>query len=183
MKWLLVFFSLFILQLHAVEGVQSGCSGTCNVETPAKNTPAPQEQTPPKQIQTTNVDPLYDLSKNDPYTCDDSDILKTNGCVLISVIGQGVAPCNGTCSPAQAYVLAKRAAVVDAYRLIAEKVRGVYIEGQDYVENMMVKKSRVRTFVSATIRRANIIDTKFQDGLCEVEMEIRLYHKQLVNLY
>ena len=97
--------------------------------------------------------------------------------IRISVIGQGVAPMNTT-SPAQAYALAKRAAIADAYRMVAEKVKGVRVEGQDLIKNMMVKRSTVRTYVDAMVREANIVETNFQEGLCEVEMEIVLKHSQ-----
>jgi hypothetical protein len=97
--------------------------------------------------------------------------------IRINVVGQGVAPMT-TASPAQAYALAKRAAIADAYRLIAEKVKGVRVEGQDVIKNMMVKRSTVRTYVDAMIRDANAIETTFKDGLCEVEMEIVLSHSQ-----
>jgi len=103
------------------------------------------------------------------------NILKANKPLLISVVGQGVAPINTT-SPAQAYALAKRAATADAYRLIAEKVKGVNVDGQDLVQNMMVKRSTIRTSVQAMVRNANIVETTFKDGLCEVEMEITLLH-------
>ncbi len=95
--------------------------------------------------------------------------------MLITVTGQGVAPMN-TSSPAQAYALAKRAAVADAYRMIAEKVKGVRIDGQDLIKNMMVKRSTVRTSVRAMVRNANVVETTFKEGLCEVEMEITLSH-------
>jgi len=91
--------------------------------------------------------------------------------VRINVIGQGVAP-TMTSSPAQAYALAKRAAIADAYRLLAEKIKGVRIEGSDKIKNMMVMRSEVRTFVDAVIAEAEIIETVFKDGLCEVEMEL-----------
>ena len=103
------------------------------------------------------------------------DVLPINSSLRIDVLGQGVAPTN-TSSPAQAYALAKRAATADAYRLIAEKVKGVRIEGDDLVKNMMVKRSTVRTTVKAMVRNANIVETTFKDGLCEVEMEIVLSH-------
>jgi len=106
-------------------------------------------------------------------------ILKHDKPLKISVVGQGVAPCKGACSPAQAYAMAKRAAIADAYRLIAEKVKGVYVEGDDYIKNMMVKRSVVRTSVTARIRNANIVETTFKEGLCEVEMEIRLSYADL----
>ena len=106
-------------------------------------------------------------------------VLTSQESVIISVVGQGVAPMN-TISPAQAYALAKRAAVADAYRLIAEKVKGVRVDGQDLVKNMMVKRSTVRTSVQAMVRNSNIVETTYKEGLCEVEMEIVLYYSQFV---
>jgi hypothetical protein len=103
----------------------------------------------------------------------EAEVLKENNSVYISVVGQGVAPMN-TASPAQAYALAKRAAIADAYRAIAEKVKGVRIDGQDTIKNMMVQKSTIRTSVQAMVRNANIVETTFKEGLCEVEMEIVL---------
>ena len=102
-----------------------------------------------------------------------SNMLKPNSSLTISVVGQGVAP-SFTISPAQAYALAKRAATADAYRLLAEKVNGVQIEGKDTVRNMVLQRSTVNTQVRAMIKNATIVETTFKDGLCEVEMEIRL---------
>ena len=102
-------------------------------------------------------------------------LLPLNNTVRVSVIGQGVAPMNST-SPAQAYALAKRAAIADGYRMIAERVKGVRVEGQDLIKNMMVARTSVQTSVNAVIRDANVLETTFKDGLCEVEMEIVLSH-------
>jgi len=104
-------------------------------------------------------------------------LLAKDSSIRITVTGQGVAPMQ-TNSPAQAYALAKRAATADAYRLIAEKVKGVRVDGEDTIQNMMVKRSTVRTSVRAMVRNANIVETTFKDGLCEVEMEIVLSHAQ-----
>ena len=106
-------------------------------------------------------------------------VLKPHKTLIISVVGQGVAPVN-TASPAQAYALAKRAAIADAYRLIAEKIRGVEVQGEDLIKNMMVKRSTIRTAVNAMIKNANVVETTFRDGLCEVEMEIKLSHDAFV---
>jgi len=108
---------------------------------------------------------------------DNDMLLQTNGSMRISVVGQGVAP-TFTTSPAQAYALAKRAAMVEGYRLIAERVNGVQIEGQDTVKNMMVQRTNIRVNVSAMIRNAQVVETTFKDGMCEVEMEIVLSHAQ-----
>lgn len=103
----------------------------------------------------------------------EEEILKKNQSLVVSVVGQGVAPMN-TISPAQAYALAKRAAIADAYRAIAERVKGVKVEGQDSIKNMMVQKSTIRTTINAMVKNANIVETVFKEGLCEVEMEITL---------
>jgi len=97
--------------------------------------------------------------------------------IRINVTGQGVAP-TMTSSPAQAYALAKRAAIADAYRLMAEKIKGVRVEGSDKIKNMMVMRSEVRTFVDAIIAEAQIVETVFKDGLCEIEMELLIDPKQ-----
>ena len=120
-----------------------------------------------------------DISELKKSVNNNEQILNKTANVLISVTGQGVAPMN-TSSPAQAYALAKRAATADAYRLIAEKVKGVRIEGQDLIKNMMVKRSTVRTSVTAMVRNSNIAETTFKDGLCEVEMEIVISHAQFI---
>ena len=109
--------------------------------------------------------------------CQHEKVLTPYHDIRISVKGQGVAPVN-TASPAQAYALAKRAAIADSYRLIAEKVKGVRVEGIDTIKNMMVKRSTVRTYVDAMIRNASVVETNFNEGLCEVEMEIVLTYSQ-----
>ena len=106
-----------------------------------------------------------------------TNLLKKNSALTISVTGQGVAPAFAI-SHAQAYALAKRAATADAYRLIAEKVNGVVVEGKDTVENMVMKRSTVATHVQAMIRNATIVETTFKEGLCEVEMEIHVSYDQ-----
>jgi len=106
-----------------------------------------------------------------------SYVLRPESSLTISVVGQGVAP-SFTISPAQAYALAKRAATADAYRLIAEKVNGVEVEGKDTVRNMVMQRSTVNTRVRAMIKNATVVETTFKNGLCEVEMEIHLAYNE-----
>jgi len=141
-------------------------NSTVNVTYPA----CPAHEQMAKKAETPMMAPV-------PTPTPKEDVLEVNKDLLISVVGQGVAPMN-TSSPAQAYALAKRAAVADAYRLIAEKVKGVRVDGQDLIKNMMVQRSTVRTSVQAMVRNANIVETTFKEGLCEVEMEIVISHTQ-----
>jgi hypothetical protein len=139
------------------------------IQTPAP-APAPavvQAPLPPVVVQAPPVVKVVDKEKNKEA------LLSKSQKVRVNVVGQGVAPVH-TVSPAQAYALAKRAAIADAYRIIAEKVKGVRVEGQDLVKDMMIKRSTIRTSVNAMVKNANIVETNFKDGLCEVEMEIVL---------
>lgn len=171
-------YSLVLLSLLSVASFAAPAEGTpvektmdvVTVPTPATSTinvSCPTNECTKEHIQETKV--VQHIQQE--------DILEKEKSLLISVVGQGVAPMN-TASPAQAYALAKRAATADAYRLIAEKVKGVRVEGQDLIQNMMVKRSSVRTSVTAMVRNANVVETTFKEGLCEVEMEITLSHSQ-----
>jgi len=121
--------------------------------------------------------PDTDIKEYRGDTHQQNNLLQRDSSLIISVTGQGVAPPFAT-SHAQSYALAKRAAVADAYRLISEKVKGVRIEGQDLIKNMMVKRSIIRTSVQAMVRNANIVGTTFKNGLCEVTIEVRLSYEQ-----
>jgi len=123
--------------------------------------------TPVSIANTPTIEPIMTPGSNN------QNLLSQTQRVRVSVVGQGVSPMN-TASPAQAYAMAKRAAIADGYRIIAEKVKGVRVEGQDLIENMMIKRSSVRTSVNAMVKNANVVETTYKDGLCEVEMEIVL---------
>lgn len=158
-------YSLLLLALLSV-GSMSGCS--------IKAEPEPMQE--PEEIIAMEEMPepatiIITPDNEKIVSADDEEMVSPqNQKIRISVVGQGVAPMH-TASPAQAYALAKRAALADAYRLIAEKVKGVRVDGQDLIKNMMVKRSTVRTSVNAMVKNATIVETSFKDGLCEVEME------------
>ncbi|MCX7918978.1 MAG: LPP20 family lipoprotein [bacterium] len=92
---------------------------------------------------------------------------------VIKVTGTGVAPESG--SAAQKKLMAKRAAQVDAYRLLAEQVKGVRIDAETTVENFITKDDTIRTNVDAFIRGAKVIGVRYlSDGTCEVDVALSL---------
>lgn len=99
--------------------------------------------------------------------------LKPDNSITLTVIGQGLAP-QSVQSKYHAIALAKRAAITDAYRLLAEKLYGVKIDGQDTIRNMVLQKSDVRACVSAMIQYANIVETKCAEDFCEVQVELKV---------
>ena len=92
----------------------------------------------------------------------------------IRVVGLGIAPI-GTSGP-QAEALARRAAVSDAYRQLAEQVNGVNVDAMTTVENLMLVNTTVRTHVSALIKGAAIVEEAQQrDGSYTVTIDLPVY--------
>ena len=93
----------------------------------------------------------------------------------ITVTGSGIAPANAH-NAAQARMLARRAAVVDGYRQLAEAVKGVNVDSETTVQNMMVVSDTTKTKVSAFIQGAKIVSEKvIPDGGYEVTMTVSMF--------
>lgn len=112
-------------------------------------------------------------TETDEFVIPNSPLLKPSNIITIRAIGMGVSP-EATISPAQALVLAKRAAITDAYRQLGEKMYGIKINAKDTIKDAVVKNTTIRTQVNALIRNAEIEETIYKDGLCQVEMEVKL---------
>ena len=81
----------------------------------------------------------------------------------ITVQGMGVAPTYAV-NAIQARMLARRAAVVDAYRQLAEMVKGVNVDSETTVENMMVTSDVTKTKVTDLIEGARSVSEQAVDG-------------------
>ena len=192
MKYSLILAALLLSASVYAEDVEAAQNTEVNTVKPTPMISTPAVNTVPAQAPAANVtcncnhrdeiqkEPVAEKPKAQSNVNGGDEELTPNHPIRISVTGEGVAPIN-TSSPAQAYALAKRAAVADAYRLIAEKVKGVRVEGYDLVKNMMVQRSTVRTSVDAMVRNANVVETNFKEGLCEVEMEILISYSQFAH--
>ena len=93
----------------------------------------------------------------------------------ITVTGMGIAPPRAV-NQAQVRYLARRAAVVDGYRQLAESISGVNVDSETTVENMMILSDVTKTKVSAVIKGARVIDERItSDGGYEVVMQVPMY--------
>lgn len=95
---------------------------------------------------------------------------------VIQVTGMGVANPNMAVSPAHAAMMARRAAVADAYRQLAEAVNGVQVDAETTVEQMMLTSDIVKTRISAVIKGAQIVsEGELSGGGYSVTMELPLF--------
>jgi len=93
-------------------------------------------------------------------TCFASDINWNSN--TITAIGIGSAPASVTAGQGDA--LARRAAIVDAYRNLAGIVYGVELENHTTVQQLAVKKDTIKTAISGAINNARITDEEQLDN-------------------
>ncbi|AFI05359.1 LPP20 family lipoprotein [Helicobacter cetorum] len=138
---------------------------------PTNFTPRKSVQPFPSSRLENNNQPI--ISSNPTNAIPNTPILTPNNVIELSAVGMGVAP-ESTISPSQALALAKRAAIVDGYRQLGEKMYGIRVNAQDTVKDMILQNSVIKTKVNALIRNAEITETIYKDGLCQVSMELKL---------
>jgi hypothetical protein len=114
-----------------------------------------------------------DEMESDEFLVPNVPMLKPTNIITIRAIGLGVAPTN-TISKAQEIALAKRSAIIDAYRQLGEKLHGLHISAKDTVRDAVLQSSVVRTKLRSIIRGAEVQETQFADGLCQVEMTVKI---------
>ncbi len=88
--------------------------------------------------------------------------------------GFGLPPAFAT-SEAQSRLMARRAAIADAQRNLAEQVAGVQIDSETTVQNMQLASDTVKTHVSALLKGAKVISEAYEDGAYHVVMALPLY--------
>ncbi len=101
--------------------------------------------------------------------------------IVFRVVGTGVAPCENMCNMAQAKVMARRAAILNAYEQLAEKIYGIDINGQDSVKNMMSSDNQISAHVKGLVKGAVIENEEFKNGIYYVTMSIKLNAKKWNN--
>ncbi|CUH95335.1 putative secreted protein [Propionispora sp. 2/2-37] len=92
----------------------------------------------------------------------------------IEATGIGLPP-SGTYGT-QGTALAKRAAIVDAYRNLAEIIQGVQVNSTTTIHNLQIESDVVQTKVSSLIQGAKIVgEAARPDGSYQVTMQLPMY--------
>lgn len=89
----------------------------------------------------------------------------------IDVMGNAALPG----SEGQQKVLVKRAAELDAYRRLAERVMGMKISGVSTMRDFALKDDSIKAAVAAAVKGATPTAIKYKpDGTCEVTLELNI---------
>jgi len=93
---------------------------------------------------------------------------------VIKAVGHGILPGDAE-NQAQAKLMARQAAIADAYRNMAAVTKGVRVTGQTYVKNFMTESDEVRLGVEGFIRGAEIVsDRQLEDCSYEIILQAPL---------
>ena len=93
---------------------------------------------------------------------------------VITVTGTGLPPRGAV--GAQARVWAKRAAIADAQRQLAEAIDGVQVDAETTVEQLTLASDIIRTKISAKVKGARVVAENFNsDGTYEVTMQMPMF--------
>ncbi len=94
--------------------------------------------------------------------------------VVLRATGAGVPPPRAI-NPAQARLMARRAAKVEGMRNLLEQAYGVNISSSSSVRDFVLQNDSIRARVDDYIRGARVVDERYlQDGSVETDLEITL---------
>jgi hypothetical protein len=92
----------------------------------------------------------------------------------ITVTGSGAIPSDK--NGAQGRLLGERAAIVDAYRQMAEVVNGVRVDSQTIVKDFVTESDEIKTSVNGFIKGARRGEKRITtDGAVEYDLSVQLY--------
>lgn len=98
------------------------------------------------------------------------EMADSEGTVMVQAIGKGIAPDNEF-NRGRAMILAERAAIADAYRQLAEKIKGVYLRSYQDTWNGSVDHDFIRLKTETWLRGARVDKIHHGDhGIVEAHM-------------
>lgn len=92
---------------------------------------------------------------------------------FIAAIGMVASPSSAD-NPAQGKVLARRGATVDAQKNLLETIKGVRIDSETIVSDLMEVSEVTKTQVEGTLRDAEITEEKWDGEIYEVTMQVAM---------
>ena len=99
--------------------------------------------------------------------------------ILITEVGKGIAADTGT--PMEQKFMAERAAVLDGYRKLAERLGGLILEANSKSGNGSLNEDEIKVLTKAYMRGANVEELIYNGGIATAE--IKLYIKPRKEVY
>jgi len=90
--------------------------------------------------------------------------------ILVNETGMGIAPEEGT--PAEQKFLAERAAILDAYRRLSERLGGLVVHANSKTNSGKLTDDQVRTIANVYLRGANIDSVIFEAGIAHADAKV-----------
>jgi len=95
---------------------------------------------------------------------------------VVEATGSGAPPTAPGFSEAQRRLMARRAAVVEAQRNLAETINGVHLTSYSIVQNFVLQDDTIRTTLEAFIQGARVVNERqLPDGSYEVVLRLGMY--------
>ena len=95
--------------------------------------------------------------------------------ILTVLVGLGLSATTAAAFSPQQKLMARRAAELDGYRQLAERVMGLRVTSTTIVRDYVTQSDVIRTDVNAFLRGARIANTRVHgDGTVEVDVEMTL---------
>jgi len=171
-----------IIGLSIAAALMAGCSPTKQI-TKATSSNSPSNFLMKTSTQSAQASPAVNSLRTFPASpmkvantdCGKHQI-NNNGnpenAVKIRVTGYGAPPKSFYPDP-QRRLMAMRAAKIDAYRSLAERVTGIQIWGGTTIGDMVVEKDRFRVYIDTYINGARVIaENPLDDGTFETIVEL-----------
>lgn len=141
---------IFLLALAFVAGL-SGCS-TSNQVLKYEN----------KMITNDNIVPGIEAPESDEK-------------MMVAATGKGLEPESG--SPAQKRFMAERAAIIDGYRKLAERLGGIVLHSNTRAGMSEVTSDVITTEVNTYMRGARVHSVEFKDGYASAEIRVYIANR------
>lgn len=93
---------------------------------------------------------------------------------VVEAEGYGL-PAAGAATEVQARLTARRAAIADAQRVLAEEMAAVQVDAETRVEDAALKSDVVRTKVTALLKGCRVVRESYEDGAYRVTVAVPLF--------
>ncbi len=106
---------------------------------------------------------------------------ESSGKILVMVKGKGVEPETGT--PIQKKIMAERAAVIDGYRKLAERLSGIMIFIQSKIGKNKLSMDQIMVEASVMLKGAQVNSISHHEGFATADVRVYIIPRSMSILY